>query len=368
MHTHKKFGTFALTMVPLLAALSVCASGEPRPPARAIGSTSFRYELEPGVNIDEIRFSIAHAGEEIESGTVLVGDEQTVRFAIDDLPVGRSELAVSAASTDRTWLCWGHVPFEIVAGERSLVEVVMSCERSDSGGSVDVEVALNVCPRVTALSATPSAAFVGEPIHLRAEADDADADPVSILWSAAGNVFAAGSDAVYPCETVGLVPLLVSASDEHCSVERVITVECRAEELDAYWPPASPGCDACMFDWCGEDVFGEDVNLLCPPEDLECRGVYDCYRESECFSPTRGVVECYCGTVDPIECLGPHPERMPDGPCVDLIQPGPLENELPDEDGWSPQLVGGGTPWGRAGLAIVCMMALCSEPCGVPGA
>ncbi|TPV92904.1 MAG: hypothetical protein B7733_23380 [Myxococcales bacterium FL481] len=354
----------ALAIAPSVVAWAGCQPPAPDDPVAPDGAVSVRYELEFGLEITELAFSVYHGSAEVRAGVVPVGDDRVVEFSIPSLPPGMSTIWVWATTSDDRWTCVGYADFVIVSGERTPVEMVMQCVREDYPELWEIEVSINACPQVTGVAVAPSIADVGEGVHLEVTARDSDGDTLSVQWSANGVTFGAGEETVYHCDEVGLVPILVTADDGHCEISRAVTIECLPAE-PAYWPPPREGCDECMFESCSEQFWGLDLNALCPPEDVECRNVYQCFMENECLTPSLGTLECFCGTVHPTSCLDASHPSMLNGPCAEFLHP------FFTDGGWNEPLgvvlTDPETGVGRASLVAECMGLMCSEPCQLAG-
>ena len=139
-----------------------------------------------------------------------------------------------ATSTDGTESCSGSAPFMVTAHQTTPVTVPVRCHEGAKTGSVLATGAINVCPQIDGVTATPTEVSVGSSIALVATAHDTDAAPtaLSYAWTASSGAF---TDATTPatrftCTVPGTATITLAASDGDapCNDTAQVTMTCTA--------------------------------------------------------------------------------------------------------------------------------------------
>jgi hypothetical protein len=188
-----------------------------------------------GVTINTVGYSIMGPSSFSKSGSIDVSVSSTISAAIGGLPAGDGYMiTLSASSTDGNDTCSGSAAFSVTAHQTTPVTVPVRCHESPKTGSVLATGAINVCPQIDGVSATPDEVSVGGSVALVAAAHDTDGapSPLSYAWTASSGVFtdAAAPATRFTCTAPGTVTigLAVSDGDAACNDTAQVTVTCTA--------------------------------------------------------------------------------------------------------------------------------------------
>ncbi len=196
------------------------------------GSLSLGLEVD-GVTVDTVRWAIIGEGMEPMDGTIDVSAPgATPSVEVFGLLPGDYAITLSAAGTDEQAECNGSENFSIEANEVTDIMVVLRCKLPDRLGAVRVNGKLNICAELTKMVVSPLQAAVGDPIDLRAEAEDAEGDPIVYRWTATGGSVAGANatETTYTCAQVGDQTITVTVTDDEglCGDEWAVDVTCVA--------------------------------------------------------------------------------------------------------------------------------------------
>jgi 3-phytase len=227
-------GLLALTASALLG-----CSGDEGGPARTgsaaetAGSVGLALTLMPGVTIDAFNYVVSGPGGFARSGAVDISQSAKLAVLISSLPAGSGySVSISATSTDSATSCSGSSAFAVSAKTTSQVTVNLQCREAPKKGSVTVTGALNTCPVLDGIDASPADALIGTPIRLAASAHDSDAGPAALgyQWAASSGNLSNGTTATptVTCTVPGPVTVTATASDGDCSDSLTATVNCSA--------------------------------------------------------------------------------------------------------------------------------------------
>lgn len=170
-----------------------------------------------------------------KTGSLDLTNSGTLSAVIGGIPVGTGySININATSTDGGTSCAGSASFNVVARVTTPVAINLTCRQASRTGSVAINGALNVCPVLDAVSASPSEVIVGGSITLNAVAHDADAAPSALTyrWLASAGTLsdAASASPSFTCTAPGSVTLTVSASDgdptASCADTATVQVKC----------------------------------------------------------------------------------------------------------------------------------------------
>ena len=221
--------------------VAACVAGEVEPPpgeASHTGAVQFGLTLSPGMEVREVsyRLSAPSLGLTPRQGVLDVSAPGGTPSALfGGLPAGAGyQIDLSTTTVGGAMTCSGDAAFAVIAGQTTVVEVAFDCRRSD--GTVSIDLAINNCPRFTALVVSPRAPdgtiAVGVAI---AEADPGD--HVRYDWSArTGSYRDARSAATsFTCPAASTVPIpgTVRITDGQCSAEAAFELECGAPAMSA---------------------------------------------------------------------------------------------------------------------------------------
>jgi hypothetical protein len=218
--------------------VTACADGGVAPaPTETENVGSVGLELKVGDTLlNTVAYEISGNGYS-KQGNLNVAKSKTISALIAGIPAGDGYLlSLSAvAANDAAIQCAGAVNFDVAAGTTTTAVVRLDCRLPSSGkGKVQVSGSANVCPRIDALSVTPSEVLVGGSMALSAEVTDSDALPavVAYAWSANGGSLSSASAAApsFTCTTVGTFEITLTVSDTACSDTAAANVICSPDE------------------------------------------------------------------------------------------------------------------------------------------
>jgi hypothetical protein len=113
------------------------------------------------------------------------------------------------------------------------VDGSMAANEGDAGADrpngLSINITVNSCPAISALSASPTSTVVGNPINIGASVVDRDVgDTLVFAWTAADGAFGNASTAntTYTCSSPGMKLLTLKISDGHCDVSSTINLPC----------------------------------------------------------------------------------------------------------------------------------------------
>jgi phospholipase C len=231
-------------------AVGCSSSGESRPEepnAPATGSTrndtnlgSIGLALQTGgVTITTVSYSITGPGGFSTTGTFDVSFSTQIAATIGGLPAGNGfTITLAATSLDGTEKCLGTATFNVVAGATTGVTVHIACRKPATTGSVNANGVLNLCPTISAVSATPNQVLAGSSVAVSSVSSDPDngPSPLSVQWSSTFGTFgnAASPSTTFTCTKAGTATLTLTASDGDaaCTTTSTVQVTC-AGHLDA---------------------------------------------------------------------------------------------------------------------------------------
>jgi hypothetical protein len=228
--------------------LSACHDDTETP--RPDGSVDLRIDV-AGHSISTLTYTIFRPGESAITGEIDVSDPADTSHRIGAIPVGEGyTLRLEGQSTTLVLTCQGDsASFDVAAGLDTLVEITISCweaddtgtdtdttstsstdttstDTSDAEGGIDVEVGVNLCPKITVFTATPGSAPVGESIILDAGASDADDVSLTYSWLSDGDPLPGESTVAYFCASAGAHAITLAVSDGECSDTQTVVVDC----------------------------------------------------------------------------------------------------------------------------------------------
>ncbi len=318
MSRSRRLSSFSFS---LIATMALAACGSESAPTQTSGGLSLSLELAPGVDVDEVRWTISGGDMVPMSGTIdTSAPGATASVEVYGLPPGDDYLVeLVAASGDAGAICRGEAPFDVDAGATTVVMVMLNCKLPERLGGVRVNGKLNVCAELTKAVVSPLQTSLGNEIALRADALDIEDDDIEYRWSATGGTLAepASSSTTFRCATPGQQVVRVEVSDdgfEHCTDGWAVPVVCVGEGPGACTTPENAavyaelvyvydngmttfGTDAATA--IGTDcVFGsstsEPLNPGCPTEAgdvLNCSVLGNC-TEEEIGALSSCVVQC----------------------------------------------------------------------------
>jgi hypothetical protein len=176
MQRHSGFALFAFVLV----GLAGCAGAED---GRPQGSLHEGLQVSANAWVTSATYTLTGPSGFVSAGTVAVGDSADVSVVLGGLPVGTGyELSVSATASDNLTVCDGIKTFDVTDGNASVTEVVhLDC--SVPTGDVNVNAAINTCPVIDDLTASPLSLHVGGVSTLTVAAHDPDMGPQTLSYS-----------------------------------------------------------------------------------------------------------------------------------------------------------------------------------------
>jgi len=194
---------------------STVASGED---AERVGALGLKLQIAPGLTLNAVSYVITGPGGFTKNGSIDLSGSSTLSATIGGIPAGNGySIQLTGTATDGSTSCLGSASFNVVARATTAVKVSLDCHETPKNGSVGVTGALNVCPVVDELSATPNEVLIGSSIALTGSAHDSDAgpSPLAYHWTATSGTLSDANAAKpsFTCTAVGPVTLTLSASD-----------------------------------------------------------------------------------------------------------------------------------------------------------
>ena len=201
---------------------------------QATGSVEIALQV-GGASIATVSYTITGPASFTRNGTIDVSHSGTISAVLGPFPVGGGyTITLTGVSTDGSESCAGSGTFGIAAGQTSSVSVPLTCHQAPRTGSVAVNGAVNVCPQIDSLDASPTEVFVGGAIGLAAKAHDADngPSPLTASWTATSGVFTEPSslDTRFTCTAAGTATVTLTVSDGDsaagCPATSSVTITC----------------------------------------------------------------------------------------------------------------------------------------------
>jgi hypothetical protein len=203
------------------AGISGCDRGQGRPSVMnqdVTGSVRLDLQLANGGTINTATFNITGPNGFTKTGSIDVSQSNTISATIPGLPAGMGfQITINAVTTDGASACVGTATFNVVAGSAQPVTVPLTCHEAPRTGSVMVAGALNICPTLDGVGASPAEVQVGGSVALSALAHDSDAGPSALTyaWSASSGSFSdpTAQNPTFTCNAPGTATVTVSVSD-----------------------------------------------------------------------------------------------------------------------------------------------------------
>jgi len=235
-----------------------CSEGAPpasKPVAEQAGEGSLSLQLASGSTLTSVSYTIIGPASFSKTGSIDVSNSSTISGLIGGIPAGNGfTITLSAATASASLSCGGSATFNVTAHQTTAVNVQLSCKEQSRSGTVLVNGALNICPVIDGLSATPNELAVGGSVVVSAAAHDSDAGPSALTyqWTASSGTLssATAQSPTFTCTSAGPATLTLTLSDgdpaSSCSDSMTTTVTCDT-------PVCAGGCDdgnPCTTDAC----------------------------------------------------------------------------------------------------------------------
>jgi FG-GAP repeat len=184
------------------------------------GSIGASLTLPAGQVVNAVQWSVTGPNGStmvVKSGTVGVGNSQTVSFTVSGIPAGSGyRILLSATSVDGTASCTGAATFNVLPRMTTGVTVLVQCNPAGQGGhGVLVSGQGFNCAAVDGVSANPLEATVGSSIALIATASAPVPADITYSWSAPSGHFDSNTSATpqFTCGAPGSVPVTLVVGD-----------------------------------------------------------------------------------------------------------------------------------------------------------
>lgn len=397
------------------------------PNTGSVGSVDMHLTLPDGTVINTVNYSVTGGSlSTARNGTVNVENSTQLRFRVGNLPVANGYTMTLGATTASGSACAGSAGFNVENNQVTTLTMQLVCGSGvvvevDTNGDVSVTVEVVneagvTCPVVTGISALPLEVLVGFSLSL--EGFVTSTTGVTYAWSGTGGTFAAPAAAAtgFLCQTAGEHPLSFAISKTGCAASTMpVTVTCTANadasvpdagtpdtsvpdtsvpdtsvpdtsvpdtsvpdtsvpdtsvpDAGPSWPLGSTACVECQQTNC--TAYGLDGdNVLDPCNDSLCRQLVACTLDTDCFSSTANIPQCFCGgTIDPAtgaytyvstdECLAASYTTL-NGPCLTLTQQGLMTT---DKGQIFERTVNPAFPGGRGYQLVTCIADVCQSAC-----
>jgi phospholipase C len=229
----------------------------------SLGSIALALKVD-GVTFTTLSYAISGPNAFSKSGTIDVSNSTTAAAVIGGLPIGAGfNLTLTGTSTDGSTQCAGSAVFSVVAHGTTAVAIGLDCHQALKTGSISVVGTLNICPNITAVSASPSEVLVGSNIALAGTAVDPDSgpSPLSFHWTATSGSFsdAGSASPSFLCTTAGPATLTVTVSDGDpqagCADVGTVQVTCSGHTDAALQLPTATKIKHLVV------VFGENISF-----------------------------------------------------------------------------------------------------------
>jgi hypothetical protein len=201
-----------------------------------LGRVSFALVVPGGPVLDSVTYTIGGPAGFSRTGSFDVSHSANISGLITLPAGGPYSVTLDATSTlAGGGTCGGTGTFSVVAHGTTGVSVHMTCHEVPKNGTVLLSGAINVCPTIDNVSATPDEIAVGYPLMLSASAHDSDAAPTALTYAwttTGGGTFgsAAASDTPFTCTMPGTASITLTVSDGDptpgCADTRTVTVGC----------------------------------------------------------------------------------------------------------------------------------------------
>jgi hypothetical protein len=198
-----------------------------------VGEANLAVTLAGGAVLNTVNFTVTGNGVN-RTGMIDVSHSSTISAAIPLPAGGPYTISLSGTTADGFTQCGGMGMFSVTAHQTTPVTVNLLCHEGTKSGSVLVTGAINLCPVVDGIAASPTEVIVGSSIQLGASAHDSDSAPAALTyaWSAPSGALSSATSATptFKCTQAGPVTITLAASDGDttpgCADSQTITVTC----------------------------------------------------------------------------------------------------------------------------------------------
>jgi hypothetical protein len=197
--------------------------------------TALRINLQvaDGAVIEEVLYEITGNGMEPMGGIVdTSAPGSTASVETFGIPPGEGYvITMTAASVDGSLMCGGAATFDVGAGMRTEVEVILHCKGSQQFGGVRINGELNICTELDKVIVAPLQTGSGYALSVQAAASDEEGDAIDYRWSATGGSFddPNAPATVFVCGDANEEEVTVEVSDDqfqYCMDGWTVAVSC----------------------------------------------------------------------------------------------------------------------------------------------
>jgi hypothetical protein len=239
-----------------------------------VGSLGLQLQLAPDIVLSSIEYEITGQGFSPMTGSIQVpGGGTTFSATLTEIPAGSGHVIKlrSVAAGDAGLACAGQATFSVTANTTTQVDVVLSCDGLDVGGSATINGSFNICPSVTATTLSPTVQAIGGTIAVSLSARDVDMAPQPLLyaWTTnSGTLTNANTTApTLLCTQPGPVALTYTVRDGACVKSGTLNATCGSGVFDG-GVPTDGGADGGRADAGGDastdagPVSGNPANIV----------------------------------------------------------------------------------------------------------
>ncbi len=196
------------------------AAGDPGAGGDNAGSVGMALTLPGGEVINTVNWTVTgpNGGSTVvQTGTVAVGNSQTLTFLIGGIPAGAGyTVALSGQSTDGSVTCTGSATFSTSARTTTNVSVALQCSSPASeAGSALVNGTTFNCAAWNSAAASPAEAIVGNSVNLSATATGPNPAGLTYAWTASSGTLSTptSSTSQFTCTTPGTATITLTVGD-----------------------------------------------------------------------------------------------------------------------------------------------------------
>jgi hypothetical protein len=199
------------------------------------GTVGLELTLPSGAILSTVSYVATGPNGFTKTGTVDVSNSTGISVQLSVPAGGPYTITLNGTTVDGGTTCTGSNTFSVTAGQTTNVTVAMSCVEPQTTGSVLVNGALNFCPVIDGIEASPAEVNVTKTLSLSAAAHDGDGapSPLTYAWSASTGGALSSATAANPtltCNRAGNVSVTLTVSDGDttpgCAKTQVTTVTC----------------------------------------------------------------------------------------------------------------------------------------------
>jgi len=219
----------------LLACMIACGQSPTAGGSTASGAVGFGLQLSPGVTVSQAVYTISGPNGFFSAGNAAIGESPDLAVLVGTLPIGAGyQLDLTAPASDGQTICEGQSVFAVSDGNPVTVLVHLVC--AVPSGDLALTAALNTCPMIDALGASPTDVKIGGSVVLTSAAHDSDSgpSPLSYKWSINGAPLMPGQqpNLNFVCSQPGSYNFTLSVSDGDitpgCTDALSVTARCTA--------------------------------------------------------------------------------------------------------------------------------------------